>query len=129
MRKMNRIIGIPAEGSELSDNISAHFGHCPYFMGVEILDNHKFKKIFTLVNEGHAGCMEPVMNMKQRNVTDMILTGIGMRPFMGFQQVQISLFQGVNGSIEKNLKMLISGQLKVLSDASCGDHSGDAHTH
>ena len=69
------------------------------------------------------------MNKKQRKDTDMILTGIGMRPFMGFQQVQISLFQGVNGSIEKNLKMLISGQLKVLSDASCGDHSGDAHTH
>ena len=69
------------------------------------------------------------MNMKQRNVTDMILTGIGMRPFMGFQQVQISLFQGVNGSIEKNLKMLINGQLKLLNDASCGDHSGNAHTH
>ncbi|MFX0081166.1 MAG: NifB/NifX family molybdenum-iron cluster-binding protein [Candidatus Hodarchaeota archaeon] len=126
---MNRIIGIPAEGRELSDNISPHFGHCPYFVGVELIDNNSFRKIFTLVNEGHVGCMEPVMNLKQRNVTDMILTGIGMRPFLGFQQVQINLFQGVNGSIEINLKMLIDGQLKVLNGASCGNHSENAHTH
>ena len=45
------------------------------------------------------------MNMKARKVTDMILTGIGMRPFMGFQQVQINLYQGVEGSIEKNIKL------------------------
>lgn len=126
---MNRIIGIPSDGPETSDNISPHFGHCSYFVGIEIYDDGKFRKVFALPNGGHSSCMEPVMNMKQRNVTDMILTGIGMRPFMGFQQVQISLFQGVNGSIEKNLKMLINGQLKLLNDASCGDHSGNAHTH
>ncbi len=126
---MKRIIGIPSDGPETSDNISPHFGHCNYFVGIEIYDDGKFRKVFALPNGGHSSCMEPVMNMKQRNVTDMILTGIGMRPFMGFQQVQISLFQGVNGSIEKNLKMLINGQLKLLNDASCGDHSGNAHTH
>ena len=126
---MNRIIGIPSDGPETSDNISPHFGHCNYFVGIEIYDDGKFRKVFALPNDGHSSCMEPVMNMKQRNVTDMILTGIGMRPFMGFQQVQISLFQGVNGSIEKNLNMLINAQLKLLNDASCGDHSGNAHTH
>ena len=69
------------------------------------------------------------MNMKKRNVTDMILTGIGMRPFMGFQQVQINLYQGVNGCIEKNVEMLLQGQLRVLNDSSCQHNSGNAHTH
>ena len=126
---MNRIIGIPSDGSELSDNISGHFGHCKYFIGVEILDEKKFKKTFSIANEGHSGCMEPVMNMKQRKVTDMILAGIGMRPYMGFQQVQINLHRGIEGNIEKNIKLLLDGQLEILNDASCGDHSEHAHTH
>ena len=126
---MNRIIGIPADGAELSDNVSPHFVHCRYFVGVELIENGKFKKIFSISNEGHAGCMEPVMNMKQRNVTDMILTGIGMRPFMGFQQVQINLYRGVEGTIEKNIRMLLENQLKILSDASCASNSEHNHIH
>jgi predicted Fe-Mo cluster-binding NifX family protein len=127
---MSRIIGLPADGSELSDNISSHFGHCKYFVGVEVSEDNEIKKAFSLENHGHSGCMEPVMNMKQRKVTDMILTGIGMRPFMGFQQVEINVFRGVEGDIEKNIRLLLNGQLKILNDASCSDHSGDAnHTH
>ncbi len=126
---MNRIIGIPSDGPETSDNISPHFGHCNYFVGIEISDDDKFRKVFALLNSGHSGCMEPVMNMKQRNVTDMILTGIGMRPFMGFRQVNINLFQGINGSIEKNIKMLLEGQLTSLNNASCTNNSEHAHTH
>ncbi|MFX1573835.1 MAG: NifB/NifX family molybdenum-iron cluster-binding protein [Promethearchaeota archaeon] len=126
---MNRIIGIPSDGPEISDNISPHFGHCNYFIGIEISDGNQFKKAFSLPNNGHSGCMEPVINMKQRNVTDMILTGIGMRPFMGFQQVNINLYQGVNGSIEQNIKMLLEGKLRSLNDASCGNNSDHAHTH
>ncbi|MFW9876325.1 MAG: NifB/NifX family molybdenum-iron cluster-binding protein [Candidatus Thorarchaeota archaeon] len=126
---MNQIVGIPAEGSELSDNISAHFGHCPFFMGIEILNNHNYRKIFILANEGHTVCMEPVINMKERKVSDMILTGIGMRPFMGFRQVRINLHQGVNGSIEENVKLFINGQLKPLNESSCGNYSGNARTH
>ena len=124
---MSRIVGVPSDGSELSDNISAHFGHCRYFVGVEILEDSKFKKAFSLPNNGHAGCMEPVMNMKQRNVSDMILTGIGMRPFMGFQQVEINVFRGIEGSIDKNVRMLLDGNLEILNDASCSNN--DEHTH
>jgi predicted Fe-Mo cluster-binding NifX family protein len=127
--KIARIIGIPSDGPEISDNISAHFGHCKFFVGIEIDDNGNYNKIFTLQNNGHSGCMEPVINMKQRNVTDMILSGIGMRPFMGFQQVNIKLFQGINGTIEKNINMLLEGKLKSLANASCGSKADHAHTH
>ncbi|MFX0036584.1 MAG: NifB/NifX family molybdenum-iron cluster-binding protein [Candidatus Hermodarchaeota archaeon] len=125
---MNRIIGIPSDGTELSDNISPHFGHCRYFIGVELYNGNQFKKIFTLPNEDHIGCMEPVMNMKERNVTDMILTGIGMRPFMGFQQVNINLHQGVNTSIKENIILFIEKKLRSLVDPSCENHSNHAHT-
>ncbi|MFX1503221.1 MAG: NifB/NifX family molybdenum-iron cluster-binding protein [Promethearchaeota archaeon] len=125
---MSKIIGIPSNGAELSDNISPHFGHCNYFLGIEISNNGKYRKIFALENNGHSGCMEPVINIKQRNVSEMILTGIGMRPFMGFQQVNINLFQGVNTTIEENIRLFIQGKLKQLTNASCSSNSENTHT-
>ena len=121
---MNRIIGIPSDGPEISDNVSSHFGHCTYFIGIEIYDDGKFKKVFALANNGHSSCMEPVINMKQRNVTDMIIGGIGGRPFMGFVELGINLYQGVEGSISKNIELLLEGKLKPLGGPSCsgGNH-------
>ncbi|MFX1396310.1 MAG: NifB/NifX family molybdenum-iron cluster-binding protein [Promethearchaeota archaeon] len=120
---MGRIIGIPSVGSDLSDNISAHFGHCEFFVGVEINDGYKKEKVFSLQNMGHSGCMESVINMKNRNVTDIIVNGIGERPFMGFLQLGINLYQGVEGSIDKNIELLLQGKLKPLGGPSCGEHS------
>ena len=119
---MTRIIGIPADGPELIDNISEHFGHCDYFVGVET-ENNTLNIAFSLKNEGHSGCMEPVINMRERNVTDMIIGGIGGRPFMGFLQVGINLFQGIKGkSIKENIELLLEGKLNQLKGPSCSHH-------
>ena len=126
---MNKVIGIPSDGPELSDNISPHFGHCNYFIGIEISNDNELRKVFTYQNQGHSGCMEPVMKMKENKVTDMIVGGIGGRPFIGFQQVQINLYQGVDGSVEKNVELLIQNQLKPMGNASCGEHSNHTHTN
>ncbi len=127
MNIMKRVIGIPSDGPELSDNISPHFGHCEYFVGIEILNDKELKKAFSFQNMGHSGCMEPVLNMKERNVTDMIVGGIGGRPYLGFFQVGINLYQGVSGSIKENINLLLQGKLKSLNEPSCGDHSPHSH--
>ena len=121
-----RIIGIPSNGPDLSDQISEHFGHCPYFVGVEVIDGATMKKAFSLQNNGHTSCMEPVLNMKKQNVTDMIVGGIGGRPYMGFLQVGINLYQGVAGTINDNIKLLLQGKLKSLGGPSC---SNGQHAH
>ena len=126
---MTKIIGIPSNGPELSDNISAHFGHCEYFVGFKILEDNKITSEFTLRNNGHSSCMEPVINMKNRNVTDMIIGGIGGRPFQGFLQVGINLYRGVEGSVKRNLELLLQGKLEPLGGPSCGEHSGGSHHH
>lgn len=125
---MNRIIGLPAKGPELADDISEHFGHCNYFVGIKVKDNNILEKAFALQNNGHSSCMEPVINMKERNITDMIVGGIGGRPFMGFLQVGINLYQGINGSIKKNIEFLLNGELKPLGEASCAS-SSSGNTH
>ncbi|NHJ26176.1 MAG: dinitrogenase iron-molybdenum cofactor biosynthesis protein [Candidatus Lokiarchaeota archaeon] len=124
---MKRIIGIPSDGPNLTDPISAHFGHCRYFVGVE-LDENDIKKVFSLENNGHSSCMEPVMNMKQKNVTDMIVGGIGGRPFLGFSQYGIHLFKGIEGSIKQNIELYLEGKLEPLNEPLCGGHS-EGHIH
>ena len=126
---MNKTIGIPADGPDLLDKISEHFGHCSFFVGVEIDDKNNLKKEFSMKNEGHSGCMEPVINMKNKDVTDMILGGIGGRPYMGFLEVGINLYQGVIGkSIRENVELLLKGNLKALVGPSCS-HSEHPHQH
>lgn len=116
---MKNIIGIPSNGPELSDYISEHFGHCNYFVGIEIDDDMNYKKIFSLRNTGHSGCMEPVINMKHRNITEMIVGGIGGRPYMGFIELNIPIYQGVYGTLKDNVELFIRGELQSLQGSSC----------
>jgi predicted Fe-Mo cluster-binding NifX family protein len=122
---MNTVIGIPSDGPELSDVISDHFGHCRYFVGIEIDEEKNLKKLFSLQNNGHTGCMEPVNDMKQRKVTDMIVGGIGGRPFAGFTHYGIGLFKGVKGTLSENIQLFLQGKLQSLNEPICAgsDHS------
>jgi predicted Fe-Mo cluster-binding NifX family protein len=122
---MNKVIGIPSDGPELSDAISDHFGHCNYFVGIEIDEEKNANKLFSLQNNGHTGCMEPVNNMKERRVTDMIVGGIGGRPYAGFTQYGIGLFKGVKGTLSENIQLFLRGKLQALNEPICAgsDHS------
>jgi len=119
---MNRIVGLPSNGPNLGDNISEHFGHCDYYIGVEIDANNNYKKVFSLVNHGHSGCMEPVINMLERNVSDMIIGGIGGRPYMGFIQYNIKLYKGINGTIKDNIERFLQRKLEPMMGPMCKGH-------
>lgn len=125
---MKKIIGIPSNGPELTDKVSQHFGHCKYFVGVEI-HNDDFKKAFSLQNSSHSGCMEHVITLRERNVSEMIIIGIGARPFTRILQEGIKIYNGVNGSIKENIKMLLQGKLELLGESTCETHSGQNHQH
>ena len=125
---MSKIVGIPANGPDLNDGISQHFGHCSHFVGFSIDDDNNIEKVFLFVNEGHSSCMEPVLNMKDKKVTDMIIGGIGGRPFLGFLQVGINLYKGESKkSIKENLDLLIKGKLEILGGPSCSHSESDDH--
>ncbi|MHA1194672.1 MAG: NifB/NifX family molybdenum-iron cluster-binding protein [Promethearchaeota archaeon] len=126
---MRKIIGITSNGPNLSDLISEHFGHCNYFVGIEIDENNSYKLAFSLRNNGHSSCMEPVMNMKNNRVSEMIVGGIGGRPYIGFLQMGIRLYQGVIGkTLEENIKLYLEGKLTQLGGPSCGEHSPRMHS-
>ena len=100
---MNRIIAIPSNGPELNDT-------------------NNYKKLFALENRDHLGCMEPVINMVHRNVNEMIVGGIGGRPYMGFIQYNIKLYKGIVGTLKQNIDLLIQGKLQSLNEPMCKGH-------
>ena len=125
---MKKIIGIPSDGPELSDTISEHFGHCNYFLGIQINDDLTYERVFSLQNQGHSGCMEPVMKLRNKSVSDVIVGGIGGRPYLGFLQFGISLNQGKLGkTVKENIELFIDGKLTPLKGASCGGNSNHNH--
>jgi predicted Fe-Mo cluster-binding NifX family protein len=124
---MKRIIGMPSNGPNLSDTISEHFGHCNYYVGVEIDENSTFKLAFSIPNHGHSGCMEPVLNMKEREVTEMIVRGVGGRPYMGFIQLGIKMCKGINGTLKENIETYLEGNLQSLKGPACGNQGASCH--
>jgi predicted Fe-Mo cluster-binding NifX family protein len=125
---LKKVIGIPSNGPELTDTISEHFGHCNYFVGIEIDEENNSKKLFSLQNNGHSGCMEPVMNMKERSVTDMIVGGIGGRPYAGFTHFGIGLFKGVRGTLSENIQLFLQGKLQPLNEPVCAGSNHSDHS-
>ncbi len=111
----------------LEAEISAHFGHSDVFTMVTIEDK-KIASSELVQNPPHAqgGCMAPVMLLKENGADAIIVTGIGMRPLMGFQQVGIKVFSGVAGTIESVVKEYLAGRLQPAGeDIVCG-HSKDS---
>jgi len=124
---MKRIVAIPSDGPDLSDRISEHFGHCNYYVGVEIDENKNMKQVFSIPNHGHSSCMEPVLNLKERNVTEVIVRGVGGRPYMGFLQNGINIFKGVEGSLKENIEIYLKDILEPLTGPACGNNGPHFH--
>jgi predicted Fe-Mo cluster-binding NifX family protein len=120
----NGRIAIPSNGQGGIDGTrSGHFGHCDVFTLVDVEDS-KIKEISILHNQDHiqGGCMVPVNLLSENRVNALIVGGIGMRPLMGFKQVDIQVFHDdQRPEIGPVVQDLIAGNLnEIRNDQVCG---------
>ncbi len=105
--------------------VSGHFGRCDLYTIAEI-ENGNIVSNTTLDNPPHVegGCLAPVQLLADRGVQVLIAGGMGMRPFMGFQQAGIDVFQGnPNANVGENINAFAAGRLPQFSMSStCGGH-------
>ena len=123
---MTEIIGLPTlDANGLQAQCSTHFGGSPYFTFVT-LDDGKATQAKSLENPGpgQAGCMGPVLFMQSNNATKVIALGIGGRPMMGFTQVGIDVFHGIEGTVEDNIQAYLEGKLSKTDQATCLGRQG-----
>jgi len=124
---MSRIIAIPSKGPELSDHISAHFGHSNYFVGIKIDDKNNYEKIFSFKNQKHSGCKEHVKFLKEKGVSYVVVGGIGGNPFNSLLYHGIKLYKGIEGTLKENIKSFLDGNLETLLGPSCHGSSNKCH--
>jgi predicted Fe-Mo cluster-binding NifX family protein len=126
MRKTMIKIAFPTESDlGLKDTLSQHFGHTRSFTIVSWDSDTKIaKNVEVFQNQGHeeGGCMNPVMALKNNGVNVIVLGGIGMRPLMGFRQVGITPVEGIEGTVELNLKAYTQNKLREMKEAPCHHH-------
>lgn len=124
----NGRIAVPSEGlGGLDGQRSAHFGHCSKFTLIDVLDG-KISNVSTIPNQEHSegGCLVPVNLLAAQNVNMLIVSGIGMRPLIGFNNANIRVYhEATQPSVRVVAEMLITGKLQEMqSRNACG---GGAH--
>ena len=123
-------IAIPSiEEGGLEGQRSGHFGHCDLFTLVDVEDG-EIKNVTTVPNQSHVqgGCMVPVNLLAGHKVNALIVGGIGMRPLMGFKQVDIDVYyDAIRQEIRPVVDDLIAGKLPQIDDNQvCGGGMGGA---
>jgi len=121
MVKKKIVIPSMAPGG-LEAECSQHFGHCEIFTVVELEDG-KVLDVNVIDNIEHVqgGCMEPVMYLKEQGADALLVSGIGLRPLMGFQQVGIEVLGMAIGSVGNALQDYINGGLTPMDERQvCG---------
>ena len=127
---MNKKVAFPGlKDSGMDGVIAGHFGKTEAFIVVDYNTQTKeINEVQTINNPPHGsgGCMMPVNILKEQNVDDVVLGGIGGRPLMGFVQVGIKPFHGIQGTIQENYEAFCQNKLNEMVKSSC---NGGPSTH
>jgi len=114
----NGRIAIPSAGNGgLDGQRSEHFGHCDAFTLVDV-ESGKISNISVVSNQEHqeGGCMVPVNTLSNLKVNALIVSGIGLRPLIGFNEVGIDVYHdAICPEIKPVVESLIADNLPILS--------------
>lgn len=121
-------IAVPSlEQGGLEGLRAGHFGHCDVFTLIDV-EGGEIKNVSTIQNREHVqgGCMVPVQLLAEHKVNALIVGGIGLRPLMGFRQVNIDVYHDAErGDIKPVVEDLIAGNLPLIqNDQVCGGGGG-----
>ena len=90
--------------------VSAHFGRCPVFTLVDIIDG-KIENQYRIDNPGHEPGYIP-QYLNEKDVNCIVCGGIGARAQGFFQEYNIKILAGVSGTIDEAVKKLQEGILE-----------------
>ncbi|NIA23149.1 MAG: dinitrogenase iron-molybdenum cofactor [Proteobacteria bacterium] len=113
--------------NDLESTLSYHFGHCPYFVYVEI-DGNEIKNVYSAPNElaeGHNVGDLPTY-MKQQNVDVIITGGMGPRAQEYFEQYGIKPVIGAYGKVKDVLEEYLKNKItysEKIAEGNLEEHT------
>lgn len=112
--------------NDLESILSYHFGHCPYFVYVE-MDGNTVKNVYSSENplaESHDVGELPAY-MKKQNVDVIITGGMGPRAQQYFEEYGIKPVIGAYGKIKDVLEEYLKGDITYSEKIK----EGNSHAH
>lgn len=103
---------------------SGHFGRCECFTVVDCAEGN-IKKVAVVANLPHieGGCLAPVNLLQSHGVNAIAVSGIGMRPLMGFQSAGIDVLTGTGNTVQDTVDAYLKCGLDPISEEdTCGGH-------
>ena len=114
-----------AFASEDGKNIAGHFGHCPFMIFVDIEDG-KITKRESINTPAHTPGAIPKF-VSDNNANYIVAGGMGAMAQELFEQNNIKVIVGAQGSIDEAINAFLSDSLE--STNSVCDHGGEHHHH
>ena len=106
------------------DLVSAHFGRCPEFTILDIVDG-KVENQERVQNPGHQPGAIPHF-LHEKGVGCIICGGMGARAMGFFEELGIKAIVGISGSIGDTIKELIEGTLEG-GESLCNPGAGKGY--
>lgn len=104
-----------------------HFGKCPYFLIVQIIDHNVISR--SLLNAEGSGHGALVTLLHEQGVELLICGGIGSGARNALETAGISLISGAKGNADLALDAYIAGELQDDPRGQCNHHHDEgAHT-
>ncbi len=127
------LIAVPSDApGGLDALVSDHFGHSDLFTLVQV-DGEQLGEVTIVANleHGEGGCLAPVMMLKEKGASALVVGGIGGRPLAGFGEVGIAVYhKGEAATVRQAVLGVIAGSCEELSaEQVCGGHGGHCHGH
>lgn len=103
---------------------SGHFGRCECFTIIDCEEGN-IKNVAVVTNLPHTegGCLAPVNLLQSNGVNAIAVSGIGMRPLMGFQSAGIEVLIGTGDRVQDTVDAYLKSKLDPISEEdTCGGH-------
>ncbi|NQU27498.1 MAG: NifB/NifX family molybdenum-iron cluster-binding protein [Candidatus Marinimicrobia bacterium] len=123
------IVCVPTNGNNgLKDMVGNHFGRVPYYTVIDTETNQI--KIMENTSEHLGGQGYPPEIMHKAGVEVMICSCLGCRAINMFQRMDIKVYIGATGSVQKALDMWRNDHLLAASDEQeCQQPAFGNHDH
>lgn len=113
------IIGLPANGQELSHSFSSVFGRCSHFV---IIESSTMKVLNSFSNDarnasGGAGIQAAQMLIDQ-HVEVIIAPRLGPNAWNVLKSAGTTIFVGISGTLQENVDAFVAGKLNEMAMAS-----------
>ncbi len=112
-------IALPAEGTDISQPFASVFGRCSNFVIIEST-NQEIVKSFTNTAQNASGGagIQAAQSLIDQQIDVVIAPRLGPNAWDVLKGAGVTIYTGVNGTLEQNIKAFLEGKLMEMVIAS-----------